>query len=223
MSRFLIISIMAISLLAFIATPSVNAAVLALYEFNPGDRTGSSDIDPDSNAQDIVFGNATGQTVSYNSSNQLEYGNSDYFGGNNATARNDALAAGQYVAVTVDALPGLELNLDSFSFEYNRRQSAPRRVALYAATNGGSAFTFLQTQTTGNSSFLQPFDYDLSTLSAYQGLTSVEFRIVPFEDNSNRAPLRIDNIILNGEVIPEPASLVLLGAGSLLMLSRRRK
>ncbi len=222
-SSALLCTTFAATSLAF--TTTSEAAVIALYDFNDsGNRTVSSDTEANSQAQNIAFGGATGESIVYNGSNQLLYSNSDYFGGTSAANRDDALAAGQYVGFVVDADSGFTLDLDAIQFDYNRGNSAPRRVAVYGATNGSSSFSFLGQASTSNASALQDYSIDLSSNATFQGLSSVEFRIVPFEDNTSRAALRLDNIEIIGDVtpIPEPASLVLLAAGGALLVSRRR-
>jgi len=72
------------------------------------------------------------------------------------------------------------------------------------------------------------FDIDLSgfltdtTLAPGESATFTWAHGAP-EDPAGNTALRLDNVAISGELIPEPASLALLGMGGLLIAGRRRK
>ena len=120
------------------------------------------------------------------------------------------------------AAPGYELDLTSLTFNYafqnNHNQTAHLASSLdsYGSVIGTAAASF-------NSSY--PLrTIDLSGVE-FQDLGSITFRLSLTDDNgSSSRGHYVDNLVLSGDVtlIPEPASLALLGLGGLCMLSRRR-
>ena len=67
-----------------------------------------------------------------------------------------------------------------------------------------------------------PYSISLAD-SDFQNLTqAVTFRLYATSDGTG-STVQFDNFALNGEVIPEPASLALLGLGGLMLLPRRKR
>lgn len=72
------------------------------------------------------------------------------------------------------------------------------------------------------------FDIDLSGFLTDTTLSAGESAVFtwahgPAENPAGNTAIRIDNMAISGEVIPEPASLALLGIGGLLIAARRRR
>ena len=88
----------------------------------------------------------------------------------------------------------------------------------YQIANGGAA---------------NSFDFDIDTdLSSITGLTNGDTVTIGFfyestsATNTSANPGRLynlDNIVVNGEIVPEPSSSALIGLGGLVILSRRRR
>ena len=129
-----------------------------------------------------------------------------------------------YFAFTVEATPGQTLNLDDLAFNSATFTSNNRRgFEVYAEVDGGTfdssdLLIDVNDENTARPS-VSPRLSDLSD-AKYQGIESVEFRIYPLTDLVGRS-IEFQDIVVSGTVVPEPASLVLVGAG-LLCLTRGR-
>ncbi len=231
LSRFLIIS--AISTVGF-ATAS-NAAIM---EFDTTGTTGAfgggdtslaaTALDAGLEASSLVFaGLLTG--------NDTAGSFSTHGWGTTASA---SFAAGQYLSWTVDATAGNAVNLSEVTFEYNAQQGDDVDWALFSSETGFASFgdaidsgTVLGAEVPfGNSTAHQVVD--LSGITSLQGVAdSIEFRLVLANASSafsrtgvrttgSNPGLTVDGTIV---VIPEPASIALIGLGSLLLSGRRRK
>lgn len=150
--------------------------------------------------------------------------------------------AGPYWEFTVSAADHL-LNLTDLSF-------AIGRVAANGNDDGPAIFN-VTTSLDSHAAFLAPSDFEYTgdsdemsapanqvvdlTGTSFQSLdatTPIEFRIyVGNEFGFSISGGRIDTVILNGEtvavsetaIVPEPASLVLVGLGGLSLIRRRRR
>jgi hypothetical protein len=67
------------------------------------------------------------------------------------------------------------------------------------------------------------FSYDLSSLTAIDNQSSVQFRINDLDENDLSGDYWQDNIQLTGTVVPEPLSAVLLALGGVALLRKRPK
>ncbi|NJK91068.1 MAG: PEP-CTERM sorting domain-containing protein [Blastochloris sp.] len=195
---------------------------MALYEFASSGDFASSITSVNYTPSNATLGiSPTTNTASF-TSGRIEISNTDYI-----ETASAALADGQYLSVTLTSDLGFLLTLDTFSMGHARSNSAPRQLAIYAATNGSSSFTSLGTVGNANSSTLTTYTRDLTTAPiSFVNLNSVEFRMVWFDDNATPGVARYDNITISGDVaaIPEPSTYVLVGValGSLWLLRRRR-
>jgi hypothetical protein len=133
---------------------------------------------------------------------------------------------GYYYEFALVADPGQVLNLDSFAFEATRSGSGLAGAALYTDVDN-FASKVVNIGNFGQANWA-PGSTDVSTDAAYQGLSSITVRIAyggtgnPDFSGSNRF-LYVDDVVVTGEVVPEPASLALLAAGGLCLLPRRRR
>lgn len=108
-------------------------------------------------------------------------------------------------------------------------------VQLFASTDGGTTFNAIgpvlesiadNANNTGAFTGMNPFSVDLSSLAALDTSESIEFRMA-FTDNrgGNTGTMGhyLDNVSIEGNVIPEPGSLALAGIAGLGLLARRRR
>lgn len=112
-----------------------------------------------------------------------------------------------------------ELDLTSLTFETVRATTSDsaRGYDIDVSVNGGTYVDLSAANVANNrNDGLQIISIDLSG-AAYQGITSIDFRFA-----ATGGGIEWTNIDLNGEVVPEPSALSLLGLGGLLIARRRR-
>ena len=144
-----------------------------------------------------------------------------------------ALADDNYFSVTISATnPGETLNLTSLTLDYavqNDNASSFSGAVYLQSTVGGTGTGnpviagtgTTDTQNSSGFSFAQA-TFDLSA-AGFQGLTSITFQF-RFSDTADVTGdlNRMDNVTINGSVVPEPSSALIGGLGVLVLLRRRR-
>ncbi len=114
-------------------------------------------------------------------------------------------------------------SLNTVVFDWARGgNDGTRGIYVYASTDGFATSTKIGQQVNSSGTAWnigQTYNIGLTNVT-----TPVVFRFYARAEGSDNRDLRFDNIVINGTValIPEPASLALLGLGGLLMLPRRR-
>ena len=106
---------------------------------------------------------------------------------------------------------------------------------LFYSTDGGTSFNPIgplvvsvadNANNTGAFTGMNNYSIDLSSLGLLNTGQTIEFRL-GFSDNrgggSNLMGHYVDNFVLSGTAIPEPASLGLLGLAGVGLLARRRR
>lgn len=149
-------------------------------------------------------------------------------GGTNATSATDeagAVAANDYYTFTATPSAGFSLNLTSLNFDLARSGgSFTGNLFIRSSLDGFTSNLFSDTAASGSTGLTTT---GLTLDSSFQNLTTpVEFRFY-FADNGttttdNSVVFRLDNVVLSGDVIPEPGSAALLAFGALGLAFRRR-
>jgi len=205
-----------------------HAAVLADYPFTDGSNAtrASQDSDPDSVAGDFTDGPGLTTTALDtgvgNPSPSWRVGQGD-----TTDSLSGAKSGDDYASITITPATGKQIDFTQFSLDVAKDgPSADNKASIQveASTNGFSSSVFVGelTGVGGNTSSFTEGDFTI-TDSALQGVGgATEFRIYIWDAGATSGGVFIDNAQVQGTVIPEPASLGLLGLGGLMMLSRRR-
>ncbi|MEX0653001.1 MAG: PEP-CTERM sorting domain-containing protein [Phycisphaeraceae bacterium] len=218
------------------APSAANADEIAVYDFGTVAAPTYNSADADANSTATAFTRAAGLGTSGdnwpNTLNGINTGD-----GNPApefaqkptgvaNSQAEALSNDSYWSFTISPNTGFHVDLDSLTFDVLvANPSFPINYYVSSSVDGfDSPIGGVVTGATGNYTVARD-PIDLSG-AAYQSLTeTVEFRMYlwsPESGGTAGSRWGFDNVTLNGSVIPEPASLALLGAGGLLMLMRRR-
>lgn len=184
-------SLMVAALIAFCTSNFAQGALIVEFNFN--DQNGTADIvHPDANAVTPVFTPGSGLL-------------GPNFTASNARARRwntasaaTAIAGGRFWEFTVTADPGLLLDLQNLTFSDVVGANGPTGFQL--EVNGT---LFGSPSATGSGA-----NIDLSSLGL---LSAYTFRIAGFGglNNGFASMWTIDNVQLNGAVVPEPSALLL--------------
>lgn len=214
-------------LIALVASvQTANAALLASWNFNT-DTSGTVTSGVNATTTNMVnFG-------AIPALNSVTYGNNGFrfATGNhwrtsqfNVQGADNVLAArGSSLTFTnTDALNPIQLSSLSFRAK-NQLGVSQRGVRVSVSLNGGveqEVGDYVRTSTTFSTS-----TGSLDGLTLRQGDTlTVFFRFFKDEANTTQRQLDIDDIQINGEVVPEPASLAVFGlVGAGVAFARRRK
>jgi hypothetical protein len=205
-----------------------HGAVIAKYDFTSSNTVASS-VDPNATASALTFGTSVNTPVSTN----------DFYISKPviSISRKDDTAAQVYFQATITAAPGMELNMDSFTFDGAKGGAATPRTYEVHSSVGGLAISsdpstpgqvlnsgsFSATRgNPGATDTLPTITTDLSS-PAYDHLSSLTMRVFFFTPTVSQN-IDIDNLTFNGSVgaVPEPS----MAAGLALvagMLGRRRR
>ncbi len=172
--------------------------VIAQYQFTSSSLA-SNDTNADSTAAN--FANGSGYTSTSFNNNQHRVTGAGV--SSTASANN---ASGEYFSFTTTPTPGKRLYLDSLSLTATRTTTSPDRLTVYAIPNGGPNSGQTLTVVDNATVLLNTLvDYDgVLNGAAYQGLNSVEFRIVFHGNNTanGSATNSVDDVVLNGAIAP---------------------
>jgi hypothetical protein len=178
------------------------------------------------------------QSSTFNGSHLLQFlVQNDGFGNvlqayppNGSISAASALANNSYFNINVTASPGTFLDLTTLQFEVGKGgDSDPRGYLIRTSVDGFSSDLFSTNLPTGPQQAPALRTIDLSTLPAFQNLTSIDFRFYVFAPDVVGGILHsVDfrNLELQGTEVPEPSSLALFSvatAGVGLFYHRRKR
>jgi hypothetical protein len=223
-------------------TPSTQAAIIAGYDFEDVTQTNPSSvvttvasdvtatnftIGPSGNtaANLSAVGDNTGSPVGSTSAT-----NSFQLTGGSAWTGTSLSVSGGYVTFSVTPGSGKQLDLASLAFKASAPDltKAPVNWAVFTSV-GGFASTAAKvaegtvtTALTADGAF-QSFSVPLPDTDFPDQTSQFDVRIYWWgQAASGTRAMRIDKVVVNGEVVPEPASVGLLGLAALPLLRRRR-
>jgi hypothetical protein len=216
-----------LSLIALLAASHAHAQFTATYDFDGvvADVTGTQ-------ASEVTAGNFVGfSDAKFSSGTESGYMFTEHTGTDEAAA----LADDDYFAFTISAANGGEfLNLSSFTFDFGGRGTASytTNIVVQSSVGGfGSGNPILDVSTSSltttgtNANELTNTIVDVSGVE-FNSLSTVTFQIRYFDDSDSGSVMtnRLDNVVVSGAVIPEPASAAMIAGllGLAFVMVRRR-
>lgn len=212
MKKIQILKTSAVAITSVTLFPTTSqATVLALYDF---EAAGAAAFDTSSSILDAsaIIGGGT-QNNSVPATN--------YFNGTRGGQHANALpTAGETDSITFTTvgLSGEDVtyeNLSSF-FGSNGGFFTPSLSYMIGAASSVDAGT-------GSEPALQTFAQQTFDFADFTTDETVTWTLLFTKGTGGNDRLRIDDLTLNGSVVPEPSSTALLGLGSLALILRRRK
>lgn len=107
-------------------------------------------------------------------------------------------------------------------YDYRSTSTGAPSAEFEYRVDGIGAFTSAGTDVFTQDSNFHEISYDLSTIPAIQDQSMVELRWT-FNPGTGGGTTRIDNLEISGAVIPEPATLAMLGVAVGVLLAFRRR
>jgi hypothetical protein len=134
----------------------------------------------------------------------------------------DSPAKTDYATVTLTADSGFQIDLNGGSVTFNADYISGNRDADGYTVDvisdpGGTAVT----QTLGTSDDGE-VNFNSGSITGFTVANEIELRVY-WNNGQTWGDQQMGDLVINGEVIPEPASFALLGLGSLLMAGGRRR
>lgn len=199
------------------------AGVLFTYPFTVDYSASSVDVSIKSLNLDTSLGNQSNKCVC-----------DDGFGvvfqsypSNGSTGAVAALTNDSYFSIALTMLPGNVLNASSLTFDVGKGgDSDPRGYFIRSSADAFASDLSAVTLPSGAQQAPQAASVDLSG-APFQGLSSLELRFYVWTPIPATNSVDWNNVTLNGSVagaaVPEPSTLLLLGAGLGLVLVRARR
>lgn len=215
--------LLAITIAAMVAG-SAGAAIIAAWDLQGDNSPATTDAD-------TVAANLSGTPqLSRTGLGQVSANNS--FNSNNWNLTGTFDATNKYISFTVTPASGYQLQLTDLQYAMNGSNTAPRNGRWGYTTDGGANWTYQADWTILNPapSSLATWDFaDFTTSNSVEfrfwayGATSINGGASAVTGTTRVANIAGDDLILNGSVIPEPATvgLVFMGLLGARILRRR--
>jgi hypothetical protein len=195
----------------FAAASVAHGAVIAQWDFpSSGSLTTASSVDPNASAGSLVKGLSTNALVFTN----------DFYATKpvmSISRSNDTLAD-VYFQVTLNANPGWEINMDSWSFDgaagggttgqrtYNVKSGVEGLGFTTGTTLASGGFTIIR-GSAGSAAAMQTVPADLSG-EAYNHLSTLTMRVY-FSTPTVSQNIDVDRLTFNGAMVPIPEPMTL--------------
>jgi hypothetical protein len=229
MKKFLLASVVATAV--FVAQAQ---AQIVFYSFNTNGFTGAVLTTAQSNT--IITANIGSSISSFTNQNSVGGGfstmtilsstggnpNNRGFAGGNSVSQNGWNGNNSYFQFTLDATGYQNIML---SWAGNISGTGPTNTGIWYSSDGGANFTLFNTI----ASVLNTFSttQDLSSVTTLNNNALDVFRLygtnVTGVAIAAGGTMKIDNFAIDATVVPEPSTMVLVGAGLLGLLASRRR
>jgi hypothetical protein len=204
-----------IALAAVFAVAQASADVIVYYNFNAATTTANTG----SAISTLSNFNPASAALTFPTGSTLNAEGADIAG--NAVSQNNWNNAGSpaYFQFTLDATGYTDLIV---SFWEQKSSTGPSPVDFLYSDDGGSSFTSFASLTASNAPG-NLHSVDLTSVTALNGQSDLVFRIRAGNASSASGTFRIDNLKVDATIIPEPSTMMLVGAGlvGVWMLRRR--
>lgn len=222
-----------LTLTALAAVAVSNAVTLLYMPFN-GSGTNSAVtnytelLTPAVNLVNVSFSTQFAQATTISSPQNGQYG---AFSGTTINAQGGAPAGSSIAFVgqngngwtatfALNLTGWTTLNLTSI---HQRSSTGFNDVDLDISTDGGSTWTSLVANYNAATSFATDTGMNVNLPTAAENNANVQLRYTFAGSTSNTGTWRMDNMHLTGEAVPEPGTLLALGAGIAAFAARRRR
>ncbi len=131
-----------------------------------------------------------------------------------------------YITITIDTTGWQDMAIRwDYKSDNSGGKRGPVRFDLDYAVNSGDWVEIVNNYAITRDEAWHEFSYDLSSLTAINNRSSVQFRIDDLQEaeGEESGDYWQDNVQLTGSVVPEPFSAVLLALGGLTLLRKRPK
>ncbi|PPD45283.1 MAG: hypothetical protein CTY16_10305 [Methylobacter sp.] len=206
----------AICSLLLLGLSSVEAAVIVQYPF-------TTDLNPSVLGTGVQSSSYDGSNLSNSYIGDDGYGNVlEAYPSLGSTSYGSAETNNSFFSIAVTASGGNYLNLGTLQFEVGKGgNSDPRGYFIRSSVDGFASDLFSTLLPSGTQQAPGLQTIDLSSLSIFQNLSSIDFRFYVFTPSPSGNSVDFRNLELSSSNLPEPSALLLMMIGGLYLAGRR--